>query len=166
MMATKKGCPPAQEYQADTTKNQNYYNSSAGKSQGELPTGTGPPTDEEWGLGDMAFRAKHLDPKKWDGAANLYQYKININHPELAPIYKRFCFLVTGRRQYPISDTQRFEFERMVLSVLTLYDKTKEEKIRMLEWEVESIPKSPYWVSVIPGGRHLEHERFAERFQR
>ena len=150
MYGIKKERPPVREHQTDTTKTQGYYNNSPPESQEEFL---------EWTLYDRSLRAGKLDPKKWPHVKNGKEYKINILHPDLKPLYERYQRIVTGRCQYPMSDTQRFEFERMVFSVLTLFDKSKEEKIRMLTYEIESIPKSPFWVKLKTPQNWLEHER-------
>ena len=103
--------------------------------------------ENEWTLNDESLKAGVLDPKKWP-SVRVNQYKINILHTELFPIYKKFVYEVTGQRVYPPSDTQRLEFERMVLSVLCLNDRTKEEKIALLLWDVENIHRNPYWEDV------------------
>lgn len=102
--------------------------------------------DISWTMEDKSLRAGELSKEHWSGT--VCAYKININHPELRPIYERFHRIVTGQALYPTSDAQRFEFERMVFSVLCLYDRTKEDKIRMLKWEIENIPRSTFWVKV------------------
>lgn len=95
-----------------------------------------------WTLKDKALMAGKLDFKRW----HIWRpYTINVNHPELEPMYKHFVYIVTGQRQFPPTEHQRREFERMVKSVLVITDKTPCEKQALLQWEIDHIKSSGMW---------------------
>lgn len=92
-----------------------------------------------WTRRDRSLKAEALDPKRWHVKEN---YRINILHPDIYPIYKTFVQIVTGQNTYPPTDAQRLEFERMVLSVIDMDAKTPEQKIAILQWEVDNIHRA------------------------
>lgn len=47
---------------------------------------------------------------------NRYGYKLNINHPKIRNLYKRYCKWKGLSLNYPLTDEQRKEFEGYVLN--------------------------------------------------
>lgn len=46
---------------------------------------------------------------------NQYGYQVNIAHPQILPLYKRFKVWKRIPESSPMSDEERFEFERYIL---------------------------------------------------
>lgn len=56
------------------------------------------------------------------GAGNKYGYKVNVNHPQIQPLYEQF----KKELKTPIlSDMERFQFESIIISK---YSKEKESE--------------------------------------
>lgn len=49
---------------------------------------------------------------------NPYGYRLNINHPKIKELFERYKKWKGIASVYPLSDTQRFEFESYVFGIL------------------------------------------------
>lgn len=49
---------------------------------------------------------------------NPYGYRLNVNHPKIRDLYRRYKAWKGLPPQFTLSDANRFEFEEMVLSKL------------------------------------------------
>lgn len=49
---------------------------------------------------------------------NPYGYRLNVNHPKIRDLYRRYKAWKEFPQQFTLSDADRFEFEEMVLSKL------------------------------------------------
>lgn len=47
---------------------------------------------------------------------NPYGYRLNVNHPQINELYKRYLVWKGLNYGFPISDAERFEFETLVIS--------------------------------------------------
>lgn len=48
---------------------------------------------------------------------NQYNYWLNINHPDVYSAYKAYCKRIGSPERYPLSDTQRHQFEITYLMI-------------------------------------------------
>lgn len=49
---------------------------------------------------------------------NPYGYRLNVNHPKIRRLYKRYMAWKELPLHFPLSDAERFEFEEMVIAKL------------------------------------------------
>lgn len=61
-------------------------------------------------------------PNKWG-------YKVNITHPDVAPIYEKWLKDHNLRRQFPLSDEERFAFEDFAIPIILKMSENKKERI-------------------------------------
>lgn len=59
---------------------------------------------------------------------NRYGYKLNLNHPKIRELYYRYKKWKNIAEIYPLSDAERFEFERYVIENL------KKNGVPIPEW--------------------------------
>lgn len=59
---------------------------------------------------------------------NPYGYRVNVNHPAVLPLYRRFKRWKGINPMFPLSDAERLEFERYVLERVGKGEEKKHEQ--------------------------------------
>ena len=49
---------------------------------------------------------------------NAYGYRLNVNHPKINELYRRYKRWKGLASDFPLSDSERFEFERYVMPLI------------------------------------------------
>lgn len=80
---------------------------------------------------DTVSRVEYLYPPQdllYIGIPNQYGYRYNVNHPIVRNLYERYKQKIGCPKHFPVSDQQRWEFERKV-DKLILNQKYNPEEI-------------------------------------